>query len=550
MDNIMKLFLTICLFALTAYASAQNGVTQTDDQKYDGMKTNNITDQEYLDAQKFHHDGKAAEIIKKECEDNKENKDKSLCDERNYSGAFGEKGSWLEDAIPMISKAYGMLGIKQILSGDDAKDMKLYEKGGKKNKTIKKNEDGKAQKDYCIFIPTATEASAFVYQKITSTNTQRSLVSDPKKQTHQREYILATAAAHKSRNTTARMQQVGYAATSACYLAFAASNSFMASWKVYAKIGASAMLSYFYTRKAKHHKDRVETLNKIADSLPNIGECSAETQTNCFCATESSQNLYPDKFQKFCVPAEYQGLANGANATSCVDGNNQIDNKCECKKTNSCLQDKLAKINPNLNGIGAILWNSSLKGLDLVNSGQFDEGKLDAWTQSNSALTKKVDGQVESKVKTPKISLNDDEKKIAQGLVDSGLSKTAAALISQGPSVTPKGLSGDTLPTLSSIKNELTKKGISFENYSPGRKKIKIHSGAPAAEPQANPYSKFLNQGSNNKVAKSDSIEYMEFVKEAQREAEIVKAPEQSIFSIIDRRYKTTGWRNLKVIEK
>lgn len=525
------IFTVIALFSITTFSQTSGGVTQTDDQKYDGMKTNNLTDEDYNNAQNFHHEGLANKVLQEGCE-NSEYKD--LCSEKQK--AFKNNNNVIEDLIPAVSKMYGTLGL--VGAGKIKTDITKAEDGSKSNKE---------KTDLCRFIPVAVELAVAGIQQANSNSVRQSYVDDEKKRTNQREMILATAFAHKSRKTTAKIQAVGYTSTAACYAAYAIWAGATGADTII-KGAASVGLAAFYTIKAKHHNGRKKAIEEIANQLPVIGDCNAATQTNCFCNEESSKTMYPAEYQRFCLPDEYKNsLAN--NPISCVDANGQVDHACNCNKTNSCLNDRLSKVNPNLTGPAAILWKESMKGFDLINSGNFDEGKLDAYSNGNKALLDKTLTQLDDKIKMPKLSLSENDKKLASNINQAGVPKRAAAMMTQSPSQTPPGLNGVKAPTIASIKKELKKSGITFENYAPGRKKIKIHSGATTGNaPKANPYAKFLNMD-EKKNAPSASIEFIEYTKQAQREAEIVQRPETSIFKILSHRYKTTGHKKLKVLE-
>lgn len=519
----MKNWILIATF-FSHFLWAQNGVVQTDGQKFDGLNKGNLTDQDMIEAGKFHHDGKANQALEEGCANSRYNGEHStLCDEKQ--NAFKEKNQWLETAIPAVSKLYGTMG--------------LVGAGGT---GIMKN--GKEVNDYCRYIPLAIELAAAATQQAHNSRVQKTLIKDEKKRTNQREYILATANAHKQRKKSIKMQQWGYTITGACYLAYIISQKGAVSWKMYAKMAAAGGIATFYGIKAGHHQKRIKALNEIADSLPVIGECNPQTQTNCFCNEETSKTMYPDKYQRFCVPKAYQGLANGANATSCVDANNKIDHTCACQKTNSCFQHRLAQINPNLNGPGATLWKEAMKGINLINNGKFDEGKLDQWNKGNSAMRKSLADRASKKVKAPKLNLSNKERAIAKDLIKNGVEPKAAALISQSPSKTPPAFKDMAIASLNKEKNS-----IGSQNHAIGRRKIRVQGGTVSANAQEkrNPYSSFFNK--KNKGQKSKGVSYMEFAEQAKADAEIVKSPETSIFKILGHRYKTTGWRELKVLE-
>lgn len=517
------------IFALLLLPSLVFG--QTIDQPSDSLDSafatpTNLTDAQMEAAKNFEHQGVKDRVIKEGCAKLKNCQD--------------NEGFPIE---AMIGKAYALLGVISGGGGMPSLTKKAPKATTPATKETTPPATGKkeTQTDYCAMGAIAWEAVGGMIQNSLQQKAQSKTqnVTDPQLQT-----LVNLKETHKARKTTAKWQAGVYGAVTTCYVAMAATGKAATDWKYMAKLGGATALTALYMRKADKHAKAAKKVQEVIDSIPKTGDCNPWTGTSCFCKEASSKTLYPGEYQEVCVlnngNAETPKVALGCGAL--VDGKVQYDKECTCKQTNTCLKSNLKGINASI-GMGSNLMNESSQMFDMLNSGEFEEGKLDEYSTNAAALASKVKGQVDPK-SIPSPELTDEQKKMADALNDympSSLANAAAASNSDytgGISDSPSQTAG--IGNLSPELKEKLADAISG-NYRP------MGGGSDAQASEEFSLPGFPGQ---KPEGQKGGTEVLTFAEQAMSKADVNNTPSTPIFDIISNRYRKSGWTKLDRIEK
>lgn len=201
----------------------------------------------------------------------------------------------------------------------------------------------------------------------------------------QKEALMKQARIYQLRGETAVIQSIGWGATAACYtvsylanLAKGGISISGGSWATLAlKAGGAAFLMAVSIHVAVDSFERKETIEKIAAQLPQKGECNPVSQRHCFCLEPSSKKL--PEFATFCLPKwarSRKGMVqDGKVVTACVNQQQQVDPQCQCKKTKTCLTDRIIDfVIPA--GAGQNLTKNIAKDVSALGSGALSRGTL------------------------------------------------------------------------------------------------------------------------------------------------------------------------------
>ncbi|WPU65951.1 hypothetical protein [Peredibacter starrii] len=354
--------------------------------------------------------------------------------------------------------------------------------------------------------------------------------------------LISLKETHKARKTTATWQAGIYGAVSACYGAMAFTGV-QTDWKYWAKLGGAVALTGLYVKKAAKHAKASKKVQEVIDSLPKTGECNPWTNTPCFCKELTSKDYFPAEYQEVCVlnngNIETPKVALGCGTVT--DGKVSYDKECKCKQTNSCMKSSLKAYNPNFD-ISKNFMNTSNAGFDLLGSGDFDQAKLDSYSTSAAAL---ASGLKPKKGAVPSVSLNAEQKKIADSMAQHMPANIAALAAASGRSANPSGIqeaSGKSA-SVSKLSPALKEKlGEALDvNYKVGGSGF----GNSADEPEFS-FSGLPGQA----PAASNGTEVISFAEQAVSKADVSNAPETPIFDIISNRYRRSGWDKLQTLEK
>jgi hypothetical protein len=546
--------LLICLSLLLNVSVLGQAISQT---KYGDNDPTNLTDQDKDTSENFIHDGKAQRIYVEEC--TKSGETEEACLGQKANGKFmGMKSSH----FGMLAKMYTMvIGMTDLGGGFATKGSKAAtehndkiaaaeEKGtpavDKNGKELKeKDADKKEQKDYCKYIPVATEA-------ISMFNTQEDqkmiglLPQDV--ETQQKDSLLKAAENHDSRAKTAKIQTVGWGAGSACYLAMVATPNVVWSWGLAAKLGASTVLAAFYNSQVGDHEDYADKTRAIAAKIPGKGDCNPITDKLCFCTEESSKKR-PD-YGKYCRPQLHnRRVAYKSERVTCIDENMKEDASCACAQRDTCVDKKVIT---TIKGFGGGTLGSSpmMADFSLLSKGELSaRGLTSANNSINTALAKLR--RNDKKIPDSNTILTDKQKEEFNLLKKMGMPPRLAKKMAL-TKITPEMKKNMAKFNGSKVKGR--SKGYSRSGSRNKRSNVLTFSGGDGVNKQRvkkkSSSNDFLKRfGLKKKKRKKSSGKVLKFANRAQRQAQISNNKHKHIFDIISRRYQVSGWKRLQYIK-
>ncbi len=527
----MNLQTTIILFVLL-FSAAINA--QTIDETF--ANPTNLTDKQMDEAKNFTHQGIKDRNYKEACA-----KDPKACKEPSDGLAVEE----------LIGKAYGVLGIvdnkltakpkkDQVAEGTETTKPETSGDAKEAAETKPKGKEEKEEKtDYCVMAAMASELITSAIQ----TDLQQKADNQAPPGDYQLQSLLSLKQTHVARKKTAYLQSGIYGAVTACYAAMWMSGQVKPDAKFYLRLGGAVALGGLYLRKAINHEKYAERVQTVINSIPVAGNCNPWTGTSCFCKEATSKELYPSQYQEVCV-LNKGNFATPKVALGCaavVEGKTQFDKECKCKQTNSCVKSNLKAFNPKF-GIGTNLMNEANQGFDLVNSGEYDQGKLDAYTTKTAAMASKMKAKIDTK-SLPKLKLTEDQKKIAEALSQ----------------YMPLELASAAATAPSDYKGAITDTGVaSVSSLSPAIKeklgqamKIGYEQGneTQATNKSQDDFTMPPIPGAEQKDENENGNEVLTFANKAIDKADVSNSPETPIFDIISNRYKRSGWKKLDRLE-
>jgi hypothetical protein len=292
------------------------------------------------EAKDFVHQGRKDGIISEQCS----SQGLGTCSQNEVnSQASVFKGNFGEAIEQNIGKFYGLLfGASGFMTGGGGPTVGVVSQANKTDtgtfvkdgKEVKKSEAADQKSDYCIYAAMGYEFISTYIQQGLQSKIEESLKEEKDLQL---KALLALKKTHEARRKTSLYQGSIYAATSACYIARAASSQgrVVMDWKYWAKMTAAGGLSALYYVKAKKHKDAADKVQTVINALPSVGDCNPWTKTACFCAEKTSKNLYADTYQEVCLINQGQLDPNKV-AVGCgvmKNGKMEYDKDCKCKSS-------------------------------------------------------------------------------------------------------------------------------------------------------------------------------------------------------------------------
>lgn len=493
-----------------------------------------LTDQARFESQTYVHQGLSQRQMDEECA---KLKDPGACQGRGKTKFLGIDSS----IIQMIARVYSMFGGMMSMSGGGGMDFEApapAEGETTAGESEAPSEDGEGgKKDYCSMIPMAGEMVAMFAQQ----TGDQVLASQPVTQdTPQKELLYKASRSHTNRSKSAKIQGTVWGATAACYAAYIASGSIAIDWKVIAKAGGAAFLGVFWFSEAKQQEKYAEEVKKIADALPGRGDCNPHTQVNCYCAQPETQ--YDPTY---CLPQLHKkAVANDSFRVPCVDQNLNADAQCDCISREACFDKEFFS---DISAPGFVQFAKSSAGKDFRNltRGELSNGRLSSLSNSNSAKSKKLLGDLASKVddnnplSKSQLSVSDDFEKY-------GVPKPLARLLASRP-ITAAGRK-----KVAGIQSGLSESRSRFANVSRsgGSNVMRFSSGlgkvGPGNKNSGPNYNSMLNKFKKGKGGKVSS-KTLKFADRAQKQAQITRNKDKPIFEIISRRYQVSGWRRLEI---
>jgi hypothetical protein len=445
--------------------------------------------------------------------------------------------------VKAISQMYSLvIGMGESgLSNKNTMNPPKKAKGGTKTETKpadKGKEDKDSTEDYCKYIAVAIEGYAFFAQ------TQSAKVANiPEGQTtSQKEVLYKAARSHKDRAKTHTVQEVGWGATTACYIGMLSMTpASWANWGNVAKLAASTTMYFFFRDQADLNKEYYKKIKKIADDLPGKGDCNPVTEKDCYCGEEETMND-----PNVCLPELHkQKVKLGNYRVACLDAQGKVDPKCTCIDANACLDNKfMSQVKPF--GFGSAFHSAATKPLSNLARGQLTAGDISSSQNgSQNAFIKKGLRDIASKVPSAG-QLTSAQQKTVSGLNDLGLPPQLGATFSKAPvtaSLNGNSFKGRYLGARSARRSYArAKKRGNVLNFSGGRgsrKKV-------ARKTSGNQFNKYLKKfGKKGKGRSSSKV--LNYSDQAMRDADINKDKSRPIFEIISRRYKVSGYKRLNI---
>ncbi len=539
----IKYFLLLAFFCIPTFAQTLNDSFES---------SGNITDGQAKEAQTFVHQGIRDEAISEGCEA----QGLGTCSQNDViaQGSIlnGTLGQMLEQNM---GKLYTVIfGAGGFMSGQgpqvsvvSKENQNRYNQAGNQyqdanGNQVSKKDQADSKTDYCIYAAMGYEViSGFI-----QTSLQDKITQDLKEEKDiQLKALLALKKTHEARRKTSLYQGTIYAATSACYIARAASSKgrVVMDFQYWAKMTAAGALSALYYTKARKHKLASEAVQTVINGLPSTGDCNPWTKTTCFCSEKTSKTLYPDTFQQVCVlnsgNPEPAMVSVGCGVMS--NGQMSYDKECKCKQSNSCFKTKLTSANMKFT-LGNNLMGQANRGFELLGNGQFDSGQFDNYGIQSGAYAAKIKKNI-AVSGMPKIKVDPKNQGIANEFAKI-MPASAAGLVANSASMNAPGASGDggakaaldKLPTNLKDKIEATEpvkytsKGSGFESVDEGKdQQLTIPGG--------------------DEKGSDDSTEVLTFAEKAINNADVTNSPDTPIFDIISNRYMRSGINKLKVEE-
>lgn len=415
-------------------------------------------------------------------------------------------------------------------------------------KDYNKKKEKKEEEDWCSKIPMATELISGATQIFKEANIEERKIDEGSDL--QRNSLYAVKDTHLQRSKTAQIQAAGWFATSACYVGYI-TKGFITGYPVnaatYLKLGASGFLGTFYQIKVKKHKTYAREIDSLIAELPTKGECNPHTDTHCFCAEMTSMQVDPANYKKYCVPEVYQNTG-VLDPMSCVDKDMNIDNNCDCKKSQSCISHQMTRTNPIGLNIGTAAVGDALKDMHALNRGDYASANL-----ANSASAKNAH-RIKNTLKKGSSKFNNTptsskDKALVRSIMSAGVPASIAnKLANSKDNALSLQMSRATAASLDRKKGSGLKSAISNGSLKLSNSKFKNPSGKKKSN--YNPLS-MLNKRRRSNNAGQAKVEVLNFGSEANaamNAADISRNSSQNLFDIISNRYTTSAWRKFDVI--
>lgn len=536
----MKAFLILFISLLSLELHAQ----AIGDTKYGNNDPTNLTDQDRDLSENFVHDERVQRIYEEECTKDSETEDACLGSKADPK-VMGLKSSM----VSALAKAYTM--IVGFGAGGELEKAEVDTKTVKKDDAVKSDDakEENEQKDYCKYIPVATEAIAM----FNTTTEQKTIGMLPKSEaTAQKESLLKAAENHESRAKTAKIQTTGWGASTACYaymMAPGLGSASGTSWTNWMKLGASTLLTAFYSKQIGAHQGYADKTRAIANKLPGKGDCNPITDKLCFC-TEPTSKKRPD-YGKYCMPHLHnRRVAYTSEKTTCIDENMKEDPGCQCAIRETCVDKKVMTTIKGFGGTG-FLASADFGNFKTLSNGELKSNSLsDSQRAVNNAI--KQLRKAERKLPESNSILSKKQREEYNLLKEMGLPDKIAKKFAQTP------LSPAAKKNIANFKNGYTGSNKGYSRRGSSKKKrsnVLTFSGGSGTKVKKKSKSSSRNDFlkrfglKKKKRRKKSNGKVLKFANRAQRQAQISKSSDKVIFDIISRRYQVSGWKRLEYIK-
>ena len=503
------------------------------------INTQNLTDQEKQLSEGYLHQGLANDVMKKNCSGDMA----SVCNGNEGKHKFLGMDP---NMVKAVSQAYAMFGA---IAGDSLGGLKKGDAALKKDAEAGKGKEGKTDdkaNDYCKFIPTATEGIATAVQAAKTKELSGEEIGGG--ETAQKDYLLKAAKSHDSRAKMAQIQAAGWWGGAACYAVNASMGNFAVDTSLAVKMGAATLLGAFYQNEVSANKEYAEKTRKIADQLPNKGDCNPITDNLCYCSQPSTEND-----TTYCAKGLHKkALAANSYRIACTTDNLTLDPTCACEKTNTCFDNLLEMQGEGALELGGLGYsNSPFKSIRSLARGELVGGTVNssAYDQT-AAIAKRGLREIESKLPVDNSLLTKDQKAIADAMAAKGVPAGVAKLMAQNPpsqSATNAAMAKLSGSSGAGFKTAaIAPKGSNIIDFSGGgglgaKGAVKTDSGAEDIMAKLKP-------GANKAAPAGKILEFAQKAEErAKQTGQIRKDNDTPLFEIISLRYQTSGRRLLEV---
>lgn len=540
-------FIVSLLFSPYSYSEDKAKATGYD---VSNSNTENLTDQERFVVDNYVHEGKVQQEYLEACGEKQDDGTYKLNDDAclgNKATAFSEDADTIIEAA---AKAYSMIlpmtGMVSMMGGGTSSAAKDLAKATGKGKDAKE-----PSKDYCQFIPMASETIATVTQQAN----QQSIAASSKTESNkvkQKELLYQASRSHDARATNSTIQTAGWGSSAGCYAAKLAYDSITLKGAIgdhrkniamtALKMGASAFLAGFYGKQMTEHRKYRDKVKEIADELPGKGDCNPITDRECYCSQESTK--YDPKY---CMTGINKlNIAKGAVRTSCIDSNAKSDPTCQCATNNTCV-DQAYMTTLNGMNLDPNLAKQATNAMKSLTNGQLSAGLVSqaATAGQGAANLKAMLTKSNSKVSAPS-SLNASQEKQANALQKLGVPVNLSRSIAALP-LSPRAKKQVAALKQGKSSYKYRYRPRSRRNSSEvltfsgsGNGLLKKKSKKKSTDRMA-----FLKKFRQKKLGGKKSSEVLMFAEKAANNAQITNNKDVSIFKIISRRYQVTGKKRL-----
>lgn len=569
------------IFLLSITCAHADSIFNQQNQNGDGS----LTLEEERQAEGYVHEGLAQERLQEICTGNNSdsatsasNDHQDICSNGDKAWGSGAMGM-VETMMPIVTKAYSAIGVAGLMGGGGGMDFLSLKGTAKKNghpvltdedgnefeankSGVYKDSDGNPiseqnqqemdqkkenKKDYCAVIPGITDMAATTMQTMDNQQIQNGM-QNPQQMSEgsparQAQAFYAMSRSHEARAKSSTVQAAGWGGTAACY-AIKASTGY-SSWSdpaTLVKLGLSTAVGVFYMAKRKAHKDKAELLKKLGDSFPGAGDCNPHTDTQCFCAQESSMATDMANFQKYCVPLQFgDRLGDDGFPVPCVDAEGKSDPECKCKKRRSCIDTTLTQDAVRV-GLNPSVMRGAGQNLTPLANGLAGSG-LGPGIEEQLAIAKKQLKKFGPR-NGPNLRGKPKAQKMAKKLQDLGIPAGTARLIASA-NIPVNGATG--LPALAAA-------GLNNDTLGSGNNAFKTRS-APRLKSGGSAGNKFRKGGSSNPFGSKKKRgggglqiqgDMSKLANKATIDADINKDNGRGIFEILSHRYKMRAWKEFE----
>lgn len=524
----ISLILLISNFAAASEENTGEYIPRVGNQ---GEYNRQLTDEEAIIANDFVHSGKIQRELEEAC--NADGDTRAACDGEE-ANAFGETGDLVFQTAAQMYSLFGLSGNGTITASDSYKEtIKTDGVDGKKLDADEMKEQTE-QADYCQYIPPGVSILAQGHQAMANNNI-KSDVAQGQEAVAQREFLYKKERVHKERAKTASIEAAGWGSTAVCYIALTASTPFGltdASGGTYFKIGAATFLTSFFYKRMKNNEKYAKKVKAIADALPGKGDCNPITERECYCSQEETS-----QDPQYCIPqiAGAPPAPPGFTRGPCINQNGQLDQACQCESSNTCLSQRFEPLFGgsfgNIGGAGSLITPARN-----LFRGRLQSGSLGGTIDQQQAFSKKALQDIDKKIDTAGLKLNDRQKRQAALLRNAGIPRRLAARLAATPA-SSRGLQLAKQSAISTMAPE-----VASSEYGATRN-VFANKKTNKRVARVNPFKSNRRSGQNK-----DVLNFANQATKAQNRAIINRDRGKNVFEIITYRYQKSGWEKLDYI--